>query len=102
MSRTPAVHLEKSGGQIRLRGLRWALPVTLDTEKRGRISATIQPNKWTSVPEEIYQFLKQKFDAPRYTMVPDASANEDRPHAPGEAPIMTREEVDPQFYLEFK
>jgi hypothetical protein len=96
------VVLEKNGGMVRLRGLKWSLPVTLDIEGRGRIHVDIQPNRWTKVPDEVYAVLKQKFDAPRYTAIPDVEANEDHPHAPGQAPIMTTEEVDPQFYVEFK
>jgi hypothetical protein len=67
-----------------------------------RIDALIPPNKWVSVPDEVYAVLKQKFDAPRYTMIPDVEANEANPHKPGEAPVMTQEEVDPQFFLEFR
>ncbi len=102
MAKAPGVVMERSGGRVRLRGLKWSLPVTLDTEKRGRIHATIQPNRWTEVPEEIYTFLKTRFDSPRYTEIPDVEANERNPHKPGEAPTYTKEEVDPQFYLEFK
>ena len=101
MSKAPAV-IEKSGGQVRLRGTKFPLPVSLDTETKGRIKATIRPNVWTSVPEEIYDFLKRRFDSPRYTRVPDVGANEDHPHAPGADPVMLDEEVPVQFFLEFK
>ncbi len=94
--------LEKSGGQVRLRGLKYPLPVCLSIKGKGDIRATIRPNTWTSVPEEIYQFLKNRFDSPRYTEIPDVDANEQRPHAPGEAPQMTKEELDPGYYLEFR
>ena len=102
MSKSASIQVERSGGQVRLRGLRYPLPVSLDIEKKGRISVTIQPNKWTSVPDEIYAFLMGRFEKPRYTSIPDVDANQDRPHKPGEDPIMTTEEVDAQFYLEFK
>ena len=102
MPKTPGVVMDTKGGQVRLRGLKWALPVTLDTETKGRIKANIKPNTWTSVPEEVYHFLKGRFDSPRYTTIPDVEANERDPHAPGEAPIMKQEEVDPGFFLEFK
>lgn len=102
MSKSPGIVMERKGGEVRVRGLKWALPVTLDTETKGRIKATIQPNKWTRVPDEIYEFLKGKFDAPRYTMVPDVEENEKNPHKPGDAPAMIEEEVNRDYYLEFK
>src|SRR3990167_9750886 len=102
MLKSPGIVMEKSGGMIRLRGLAWPLPVTLDSESKGRIKAIIYPNKWNKVPEEVFEFLKNRFDSPRTTSIPDVEANEARPHKPGEAPIMTEEEVDPQFYLEFR
>lgn len=102
IAKAPAVILERKRGEVRLRGLKWSMPVTLDTESRGRISATIQPNKWTRVPDEIYDFLKAKFDNPRYTLVPDVEANEKNPHSPSETPIMIEEEVDRGYFMEFK
>jgi hypothetical protein len=102
MAKSPSISLDHSGGRVRLRGLRWPLPVTLDTESKGRIKATIRPNVWTAVPEEIYVFLKGKFDNPRYTNIPDVEANEDSPHKAGESPIMCQEEVDRDFFMEFK
>lgn len=101
VKKAPVV-LEKSGGQVRLRGLGWPLPVTIDTEKNGRISVTIKPNTWTKVPEEIYQFLNSRYGEARYTMVPDVEENEDRPHKPGTMPIMKQEEVEPGYFLEFR
>ena len=100
--KAPAVVLERDGGMVRLRGLKWALPVTLDIEGRGRISVNIEPNRWTKVPDEVYAFLKGKYDTTRYTVIPDVEANEDRPHKPGQMPIMTKEEVDPAYFLEFR
>ena len=102
MSKTASIQVERSGGQVRLRGLRYPLPVHLDIEKKGRISVTIQPNKWVAVPDEVYAFLQGRFEKARYTAVPDVEANQDRPHKPGEQAIMTTEEVDPQFFLEFR
>ena len=102
MVKKAPVVMEKSGGQVRLRGLGWALPVSIDTEDKGRLSAVIQPNTWTKVPEEIYRFLESKYGESRYTTVPDVEANEDRPHRPGQQPIMKKEEVDPAYFLEFR
>ena len=102
MAKTASIQVERSGGQVRLRGLKYPLPVNLDIEKRGRISVTIMPNKWTVVPDEVYAFLQGRLEKARYTAIPDVEANQDKPHKPGEQPIMTTEEVDPQFYLEFK
>src|SRR5574342_80951 len=96
------VVIEKSGGQVRLRGLKWPLPVTLDTEEKGRITATIKPNVWTKVSPEIYDFLERRFENPRYTAVPDVEANEASPHKPGEQPIMENVEVDRDYFLEFR
>jgi hypothetical protein len=101
MAKAPSVVLERNGGMVRLRGIKWSLPVTLDTDK-GRIRALIPPNRWTRVPDAVYEFLKGRFDKQTFTSIPDVEANERNPHKPGEAPIMTEEEVDPQFFLEFK
>lgn len=102
MAKAPGVVLEKSGGQVRLRGMKHALPVCLDIEGKGQVRVSIAPNKWTKVPDEIYEFLQTTFDTTRYTEIPDVEANQRNPHAPGEQPIMTQEEVDPQFFLEFR
>src|SRR6478672_7851109 len=91
----PKVTVEHSGGSVRLRGLGWPLPVTLDIEGRGRITATIPPNTWTRVPEEIYRMLQSKYGEERYTVIPDVEANEDHPHKAGTQPIMKKEAVDP-------
>lgn len=97
-----AVITKKTGGQVRLRATKNSLPVTLDTEEHGRMRVTIRPNVWTPVPAEIYTFLKNRFDTPHYTPIPDIEANEKNPHAPGAEPIMTTEERDPGFFLEFR
>jgi len=102
MSKAPGIVLERKSGEVRVRGLKWPLPVTLDTESKGRIKATIYPNKWTRVPDEVFEFLKGRFDQPRYTNIPDVEENEKAPHKPGEQPVMTQEEVDRDFYVEFK
>jgi len=102
MAKSASIQLEHSGGQVRLRGLKYPLPVSVDIEKRGRISVVIQPNKWTAVPDEIYSFLQGRFEKARYSQIPDVEANQANPHKPGEEPIMTTEEVDPQFFLEFR
>ena len=101
-AKSPAIVLERKSGEVRLRGLKWPLPVTLDSEEKGRVRVTIQPNKWTRVPDEVYSFLKTRFDSPRTTLIPDVEANERNPHRPGESPIMTEEEVDRDFFLEFR
>ncbi len=102
MSKSPGIVMERKGGEVRIRGLKWPLPVALDIEGQGVIRATIQPNKWTRVKDEIYEYLKGKFDSPRSTNIPDVEANERNPHKPGEAPVMTQEEVDRDFYVEFR
>lgn len=100
--KAPGIVLERKSGEVRLRGLRWALPVTLDTESKGRIKATIQPNKWTRVPDEVYAFLQERFETQRFSTIPDVEESEKAPHKPGEAPIMAQEEIDPGFFLEFR
>jgi len=102
MAKAAGVILDRKSGQVRLRGLKWPLPVTLDTESKGRIKATIRPNTWTSVPDEIYSFLQERFETQRFSTVPDVEENERSPHKPGEAPIMAEEEIDPGFFLEFR
>ena len=102
MAKAPGVVLDRKSGQVRLRGLKWPLPVTLDTESKGRIKATIRPNTWTSVPEEIMSFLQERFETQRFSSVPDVEENEKNPHKPGEEPAMAQEEIDPGFFLEFR
>ena len=99
--KTPGIIIEREGGQVRLRGMKYPLPVHLDIGSRV-IDTVIKPNTWTKVPDEVYRFLQGRFDAPRHTTIPDVEANERNPHKPGESPVMTTEEVDPQFYLEFR
>lgn len=94
--------LERNGGKVRVRGLNYPLPVALDIEGKPTIRVTLRPNTWTSVPEEVYDFLKTRFDSPRYTSIPDVEENERNPHKAGEQPVMTQEEVDPGYYLEFR
>lgn len=66
----PKVALDSKKRRVRLRGADYALPCTVMGEKR-EISVVLQPNRWTEVPEEIYQMLKQKFGRPVEHEVPD-------------------------------
>lgn len=71
MTPEPRVALDSQRRRVRLRGADHALPCTISGGGR-EISVTLQPNRWTDVPEEIYQMLKQKFGrAQREVEVPD-------------------------------
>lgn len=96
------VTVERSGGQVRLRGIKVSVPVSVDIKGKGVIKVVLRPNQWTSVPDEIYELLKSKFDRPRYSEVPDVDENEKNPHAPGQQGATTTEEVDPGFFLEMR
>ena len=87
--------------EVKLQGIDIPLTGSLDAENKKRIVFSIPPNKWTTVPEEVYRYLVAKFDAPMETEVPDANANEDSPHQIGEEPIM-RTEQQQSWYLNFR
>lgn len=73
---TPKVALDSKKRRVRLRGADYALPCTIMGENR-EISITLQPNRWTEVPEEIYQMLKHKFGRPVEREVPDWDTQRD-------------------------
>lgn len=96
-----AIITEKSGGQVRLRGVKYSLPVNLDIGSR-RIRLSLEPNKWMKVPSEVYTMLKSKFDCPKYSMALDVEENERNPHKPGEEPATKQVEREQDFILEFR
>ena len=103
MGVSASIRTERTGGQVRLRGTTMSLPVSVNIEGQGRIKKTLQPNVWTAVPEELYVFLKGRFDGPpRQSRTWDVDANERNPHKPSESATMTTEEVNQQFFLEFR
>lgn len=66
----PKVVLASGSRRVRLRGANYALPCTVSM--RGKeISVVLQPDRWTEVPEEIYQMLKGKFGRTQQREVPD-------------------------------
>jgi hypothetical protein len=68
--KSPAVVVEKSGSRIRLRNIDHALEGCLVTEKE-EIRYRLEPNRWTSVPDAVYNELKRKFADVQSFQVPD-------------------------------
>ena len=66
----PKVALDSGRRRVRLRGASYALPCTVSCDGR-EYSVTLQPNRWTDVPEPIYQMLKHKFGHVQEREVPD-------------------------------
>lgn len=56
----PAVVVDKSGHRVRLRNIDHALPYCVSTQQ-GEIKGVIEPNRWTEVPDAVYEMLKGKF-----------------------------------------
>lgn len=73
----PKVVLDSGRRRVRLRGANYALPCCVSLKKGGEIRVTLQPNRWTEVPEEIYQMLKSKFGHLQEREVPDYRGNQD-------------------------
>ena len=67
----PAVVVDRSGHRVRLRNIDHALPICLSTEDKGDIRVSLEPNRWTEVPDEVYEELKRKFYKPQEFSVPD-------------------------------
>ena len=88
--------------QVRTRNIGYSLPCSIDVKGSNPIRVDIPPNRWTLVPDEVYDMLKQKFGGePRTHLVPDANANQDHPHGKDE-PAIVREEVQETYIIEFK
>ncbi len=87
--------------EVRLQGIEIPLTGSLNSQGKKQIAFTIMPNKWTSVHEDVYHMLVNKFDKPMETEVPDAQANEDHPHQLGEQPVM-RTEQQQTWFLSFR
>lgn len=93
-----AAILEHKGGfRVRLRDDH-PLPCAVDIGGKV-IRATLEPNKWTIVPEPIFQMLKHKFTVRQSREVPDYDANDRQPHKAGQ-PALTRTETNPGYIIE--
>lgn len=70
----PRVALDSDGRRVRLRNLGYALEGSISGEENGKpvfLPYRIEPNRWTTVHPKVYDMLKQKFDNPVETLVPD-------------------------------
>ena len=78
--RGPAVVVEKSGNRVRLRNIDHALEGCIVTE-HGETRYRLEPNRWTSVPENVYTALRSKFAEAQEFQVPDwEPGGEDSPN----------------------
>lgn len=77
--------------QVRLRGEDFPLEGAFDRRTKGLERFRLEPDRVTTVSDEAYAFLKQKFSVEGERYVPDHDANEKAPHKRGEAPAMRRE-----------
>jgi hypothetical protein len=75
------VVLDTKRRRVRLRGTNYPLPCTIAGEGR-EYSITLQPNRWTDVPEPIYQMLKHKFGQTQEREVPDWTGGENPQRVP--------------------
>lgn len=75
------VVLDTKRRRVRLRGSNYPLPCTTACEGR-EYSITLQPNRWTDVPEPIYQMLRHKFGQTQEREVPDWTGGENPQRVP--------------------
>lgn len=96
MSKGPAVVVEKSGSRIRLRNIDHALEGCLMNDKE-EIRYRLEPNKWTTVPDAVYQELYRKFAQPQEFEVPDWEPGDEG----GRSQRTNRTEGYQEYILEF-
>ena len=87
--------------EVRVRNINYALSGSVDAQGKTPIAFRLEPNKWTAVPDEVYEMLKHKFGNPRYSDVPNSLPGADGNYYgyPGQT---RAEEVNSQYLVEFR
>lgn len=93
-SGAPLVKVEKSGHRIRIRNIDHALEGCLST-REGETRWRLEPNRWTEVPEQVYQMLKEKFYSTKEVTVPDWNGDVNNPQR------TERVETTQEYTIEF-
>lgn len=86
--------------KVRIRNIDYALAGSVDIKDGKTIKYRLEPNKWTEVPDEVYDQLKHKFGNARFSDAPSALPGADGNYYgyPGQ----TRAElVNGQYTIEF-
>ena len=92
----PAVVVQRSGHRVRLRNIDHALEGCVSGDGK-EIRYRLEPNRWTTVPDAVYEQLKSKFYDTREVEVPNWEVGGDN-EAAKRTPRMERQT---EYYIEF-
>lgn len=86
--------------KVRIRNIDYALTGSVDVKDRKPIMYRLEPNKWTEVPDEVYEQLKSKFGNAKFSDAPSALPGTDGNYYgyPGQT---RAEQTNSQYLIEF-
>ena len=87
--------------EVRVRNIDYALSGSIDIAGAKPITYRLEPNKWTEVPDEVYDQLKHKFGNARFSDAPNSLPGNDGNYYgyPGQT---RSEQVNGQYLVEFR
>jgi hypothetical protein len=86
--------------KVRIRNIDYALTGSVDIKGSSPIKYRLEPNKWTEVPDEVYDQLKNKFGNAKFSEVPNSLPGADGNYYgyPGQ---VRAEQTNGQYLIEF-
>ena len=87
--------------EVRIRNIEYALTGSIDAKDSKPIRYRLEPNKWTPVPDEVFEQLKHKFGNAKFS---EAPSNLPDPQGnyygyPGQTKA---EQTNSQYLIEFR
>ena len=87
--------------EVRVRNLDYALAGSVDIKGGQTLKYRLEPNKWTEVPDEVWDQLKHKFGNTKFSDAPNSLPGKDGDY--NGMPGQTRAEVvNGQYLIEFR
>jgi hypothetical protein len=89
-------------GQVRVRNIEYALTGSVDSkDNNGAVKFRLEPNVWTTVPDEVFEMLQHKFGNARYSDAPASLPGADGNYYgfPGQ---QRAEQTNGQYLVEFR
>jgi len=86
--------------KVRIRNIDYALTGSVDIKNQKPITYRLEPNKWTDVPDEVYDQLKHKFGNARFSDAPNSLPGPDGNYY-GYSGQTRPEQTNSQYLIEF-